>query len=803
MTPDLTREQQAALERARARAQIDLTDDQRAALDRARQRQQEIGAQPSLPRRIVNRGNELGRHGLAGIPGYQALTEGPREALGQPPLPSGPPQTAGEAAFRFAGETLPWMVAAPAALAGRAVAGGSQLLAQNAQLLPGIKNAASRGMDSMLRSIQRNPWTSGASEVVSAGGAGAGGFLGAQTDIPGAEAAGLLGGGLLGTLPVAGADFGRRTFNRISTDFFPHTDAGARNIVAPQVQRPAGARYESFVKAIDEAPYGATPADATRDPVLRGLEQRAIQEAELSGIVPSSLQQSDGRRPGNLRHIVEDRRQEGRQLLHDELTRMYGPVRDQNDRMISIVRYGAAPGAENTVQPGPVYRMLDQAYESFRPAYDQFRQAPATGLVASKTNPEVQIPISDAFDEIVGQQGITVSRSARAAVKSVLNDHMSRVQSRVENGQLTTGDIIEVRSGIRNELRELSRNTDTPGLDRRRLLSAAEDTLTRSLESSLGPDELQALRAVDAQYRRHKIIETAVWMGVDDPLSADNLSIAIQQANIPSRYARGADREMRDLAKSWTDITSRIDDPVAMRNLVQEMSPEAQLPIKAEVINTMIARAGGNELTPDGATIPSGTALKREINAFDGTLRAVSMNEDGTLNQTMYAEAKHRLNKIADGLEILQQGNAQAPAELFEQGPAWVFEILPALAGAKLASNLTSLVDVGSGGAFVLAQRIARRFVDQGSRFAMAHPKQLMVDMVLDKDLYQSMLMREGGSPADIERAMRAINAWGLNAMADQERIERANEDLQGMLQSIEGPENRVDPASVGTGWGM
>lgn len=781
MTPNLTAEQQAALDRARAR--IDLTDEQRAALDRARQRQRDISEQPPLLQRMIGRGDELSRFGLSGIPGYRQLTAAPREALGFPKLPSNRPETAGERAFQFVGETLPYMVAAPAGLAARATAGGPQLATRNLQMLPGVRDAASRSMESVLQSIRRNPKTWFGAEVVSAGGAGAGEFLGGQTGIPGAETAGLLGGGLLGGVPSATVDLGQRAASRIGTDFFPFTDIGAKNLVAPQIQRPAGAQYEAYARAIDQAPYGATPADATRNPTLRSLEELAIRESERTGIVPRSLQQPSGDRPENLRNLVETRRQEGREILTDELRGMYGEPRDQSQRMLSIIRQGTAPGAEGAVQPGPSYKMLDQAYQSFKPAYDGIRQFPATGTAASLKNPDTDIPIPKAFEEIVKNPSVIASREARSAVGGFLKNEWSRVSKKQ---QLTAGDIIEVRRGVRDEMRALSQQTDTASADRRRLLSDAEDVLTRSLESSLGADELQQLRAIDAQYRRHKIIETAVWMGVDDPLSAENLSIAVRQANIPARYARGADMEMRNLAKSWTQITSRIDDPVAMQALVQEMSPEARLPIKAEIINTMISRAGGSELMPDGSVIPSGTALKREINALDGTLRAVSTNEDGTLNQTMYAEAKHRLNKIADGLEILQQGRAQSATEMFEHGPAWVFEILPALAGAKLAQNISAAADLQMAGAFVLAQRIARRFVNEGSRFAMAHPKQLMVDMVLDKNLYQSMLMREGGSPADIERAMQAINAWGLNAMADQERIDRANEDFQSMLRAGE-----------------
>jgi len=783
----MTPEQQQALERARKRVEArrqrptELTQEQQQVLERARQR---IAEQPPLWTRVRNRVNKIGRQGMAGIPGIRPLAEMYEGATGRQVLPTNNAQPQGllEHGARFTGETLPWMAAAPAALMGRTVAGGTRLAFQNAKNLPGFRAGASRALEQMTRSYSGKPFTVGGAEIGGAFGAGAGEYLGEQTGIPGAQGVGTILGGFAGAAPFMAGDVVRNVTGKIGSDYFPNTEYGAKNIVAPQVQRPTGAKANQYARMIQDAPPGATPADATRDPVLRGLEQRAIQESERIGIVPRALQNNlPGDRPANLRHIIDDRRAVGRQTLQRELSDMYGPARDQGNRMISMIRYGAAPGAEDAIQPGPLHKMLDQAYETFRPAYNTFRGIPTTGKVVSMQSPDVDIPIPRAFNEITNNQNITASKQARNEVRRFLNNEWSRVRNRAQQGQMTTGDLIEVRRGVRDELRALSQQADTSAVDRRRLLSAAEDKLTQGLESSLSPDDLQALRATDAQYRRYKILETATWMGGDDPLSAENLSAAIKAANIPARYARGADMEMRELAKSWTDITSKLDDPVALRHLVSDMSPESRLPLKAELINNMVNRAGGSELTPDNQVIPSGTALKREIGRMDESIRALATN------QTDYAEMRHRLNRIADGLEVLQQGSAEVPAELFTEGPAWVFEILPALAGAKLAANISSTVDIGMGGGFVLAQRIARRFVDQGSRFAMQRPRQLMVDMVLDKDLYTSMLMREGGSAKDIERAVRAINAWGLNAFADEQRIQQSNEDIQTLMQLMDG----------------
>ena len=794
----MTPEQQAMLDRARQRIaqrgspSTDLTPEQQEILQRARQR---LAEQPPLWDRARNRTNEIGRQGTAGIPGIRPLAKRYQEATGRQVLPTdnAPPEGLLEHGARFTGETLPWMVAAPAGLLGRTVAGGTQLAFQNAKNLPGFKAAGSRALEQMTRSYGGRPLTVFGAEVGGAFGAGAGGHLGEQTGLPGAEGAGTILGGFAGAAPFMAGDLVRNVTGRIGSDYFPHTEYGAKNIVAPQVQRPTGAKVNHYARMIQDAPPGATPADATRDPVLRGLEQRAIQESERLGIVPRALQETlPGDRPANLRHIVDDRRMVGRQTLQRELAGMHGPARDQNNRMLSMIRYGTAPGTEDAVQPGPLHRMLTQAYETFRPAYNAFRNIPTTGKVASMQSPDVEIPIPRAFNEITKNQNITASKQARNEIRAFLNNEWSRVRNRAQQGQMTTGDLIEVRRGVRDEVRALSQQADTSAVDRRRLLSAAEDRLTQALESALGPDDLQSLRAVDAQYRRYKILETATWTGGDDPLNAENLSAAIKAANIPARYARGADMEMRELAKSWTDITSRLDDPVALRHLVSDMSPEARLPLKAEIISTMVQRAGGSELTPDNQVIPSGTALKREIGRMDESIRALATN------QTDYAEMRHRLNRIADGLEVLQQGSAEVPAELFTEGPAWVFEILPALAGAKLAANISSTVDVGMGGGFVLAQRIARRFVDRGSRFAMQRPRQLMVDMVLDKDLYTSMLMREGGSARDIERAVRAINAWGLNAFADEQRIQQSNEDIQALMQQLHGAAGTAQGAGMG-----
>jgi hypothetical protein len=200
---------------------------------------------------------------------------------------------------------------------------------------------------------------------------------------------------------------------------------------------------------------------------------------------------------------------------------------------------GSAPGS-NIKQAAPA-EMLDEAYESFRPLYDQAKGFPVSPKIINTNGPDV--PLDRAFGAAVANRNSLATDAQRKSVADFLDQQLTRRSA-------SSDDILEIRHSVRAKARQL--RSSQRG-DEAELLDDADAALTQVLESQLPPKPLQALKVADSKYGDYKTLEKAVDRGSTKPdgFTAFDLSQSAKQANrgeLLGPYARGGGGPLRELA---------------------------------------------------------------------------------------------------------------------------------------------------------------------------------------------------------------------------------------------------------------
>lgn len=215
-----------------------------------------------------------------------------------------------------------------------------------------------------------------------------------------------------------------------------------------------------------------------------------------------------------------------------------------------IANKTAAPGAQVTPS-SDVQQTLSDAYDSFKPAYQQVEGFPLRVKQGQPVimNEGADQPIADAMKQAINAKNVMASKSTRAMVQGVIDDQLSKPIK-------TSGDLLDVRSSIRDYIRKVGYNApDAP--ERQQLLQNAEDVVTKALDSQLPKNLMDKVKDIDLQYAKHKIVEQAVASAKDQPVSVNNLSNAIATAeksrNGVGSYARGGGL-LREDAKNMASV---------------------------------------------------------------------------------------------------------------------------------------------------------------------------------------------------------------------------------------------------------
>lgn len=219
----------------------------------------------------------------------------------------------------------------------------------------------------------------------------------------------------------------------------------------------------------------------------------------------------------------------------------------------AVVQEGAAPGT--TIAQGDQASMLDEAYQSFQPLYDQAKGFPVAPQIV---NAGSNTPLTAAISSAVAARGVRATAADREAVQGFLDDQLTR---RVA----TSDDLLEMRSAVRAEARDAASQGDRA---QAQLLRNADDAITQALESQLPADALRALRTADAKYGQYKTLEKAVAGAKDRQLSPTDVSNAVASSGRgvgQGGYARGGGGNLRELASAGKAVFDTKSPPTGAR----------------------------------------------------------------------------------------------------------------------------------------------------------------------------------------------------------------------------------------------
>lgn len=315
----------------------------------------------------------------------------------------------------------------------------------------------------------------------------------------------------------------------------------------------------------------------------------------------------------------------------------------------AAVQEGAAPGT--TVKQADPATMLDEAYQSFQPLYDQAKGFPVRPVIVNRgANTRLDTAIRGA----VNSRSIFATADQRKDVLKFVNGELTR-------GLRTSDDLLRIRSEVRTQARQRLSRGDADSAD---LLRSVDDVLTRALESQLPARPLQALRTADAQYGKYKTVENAVARAKDRELgfTPNELSESVFQqvgrgAGVGS-YARGGGGPLRELASDGRKVLDARAPPTGQRLAV--LAPGAALaavnPAAGVAFNS--ALAGGVltlTATQTGRKIAAGTtgvqqALKRQLAAQNINVPLVYKQ---ALANSVTQQASDQLARVTPARELV------------------------------------------------------------------------------------------------------------------------------------------------------
>lgn len=290
-----------------------------------------------------------------------------------------------------------------------------------------------------------------------------------------------------------------------------------------------------------------------------------------------------------------------------------------------VIQEGAAPGT--TIKPSSdMHDMLRQAYESYAPLYDQARGIPVRPAIM---NGPQGVKLAPVFDQIAQLPGTT--QDAQQAARGFLQNELTRLPQQ----NLTSDSLLELRSNIRAQLRTARLANDSVSQDKAQIYAAADQAVTRSLNSQLPPQALQALQTADGAYGRYKVLENAVAASKDQVagLTPAKLSQAVYNATPDQLYALGGGGSLRQLASDGAQVFQNVSPPTGARAV--SLAPLAAAAIAHPVAIGVPMVAGGLGMvgTQTGRKLAAGQTMPQQAvqsltDALSGGVQALPFGSD-------------------------------------------------------------------------------------------------------------------------------------------------------------------------------
>jgi hypothetical protein len=304
----------------------------------------------------------------------------------------------------------------------------------------------------------------------------------------------------------------------------------------------------------------------------------------------------------------------------------------------AAIQEGAAPGTQ--IASGEAADMLDAAYQSFQPLYDQAKGFPVFAKIVNTSGPD--IPLATAFDRAANNAGVRATDETRKSVGAWLRNQITQ-------GVRSSDDLLAMRSAIRAEARNASAQGDAAA---RALLDQANDAVTKAVESQLPKQALSALKTADAKYGIYKTLEDAVARAKDMPggFTASKLSEAVAQNSgkgmLKGAYARGGGGALRGLSSAGT-ATMNVRSPATGARLAAIGIPSAI---------GMANPAFG---------IPAGAAMLGMVGTQTGRKLAAGATKPQMIAQALLAAGRNRISDPTAEImaEYLRRASVALPRE--------------------------------------------------------------------------------------------------------------------------------------------
>lgn len=586
-------------------------------------------------------------------------------------------------------------------------------------------------LDNIAKTATKSPGSFFGSEAISAAGAGAlGQAAGNAGSGPGGQLAAEVVGGAAGMLPAALRSGFRSAREGLTASLAPMTNEGGMIRAARQTQQRAGGQESAVAAAqsLEDIPGGVTPAQWIGDERLMAQEARMLADnPEMANIVRADLQ-------------------EARIAAQESLLDSFGKPRNRQDWERSVLERVTPKGTKIT--PGLTDTMLDEAYRSFKPLYDEVKgfDIPTSGL-------------SQNASDAVYDASIIASNKERKAVRDWFNNVSSSFDDRVEFDEIPSEALVEMRSKVRDQRRLQQKRGNEERAD---LLGALESSLTKRLEDNIPPFIKAKLREADSQYRKYKVVENAIYNSGDSALTPQQLSESIRTGGLTttSSYARGADpvvQELRIAALGGRSTEEVLGDPRRAVLFVRGLDDDAKKAVQADFVNVLYNRAKerATDATDAGISLISGEKLMKDIAENKSVLAALGM-PSGEVG---------RLETVARELMKLEKRPPQSVERLFEDGPASIIELVFTLFGAKSGQRLAG---GGLGSSMVLAQYMSNKARGTLSRLTADEATRLMNDAVRDPKLYRAILTKDIVDPNRNREAAQYLESWLLASAADK-----------------------------------
>jgi hypothetical protein len=306
----------------------------------------------------------------------------------------------------------------------------------------------------------------------------------------------------------------------------------------------------------------------------------------------------------------------------------------------AVVREGAAPGAH--LAPGNVHEMLDTAYRSFEPLYDQAKGFPMKPVVMNARGPDIPLPAL--MQAAVGSKGTMANTATRRKVGAWLQNELTAFDG-------TSDSLLKIRSNIRSAARDATSGAatmeDKATAD---LLGNAEGAITSSLESQLPKGALATLRSADSKYGQYKTVEAAVAAAKDSPngFSPHQLSTAVKSGMSQGAYARGGGGSLRDMAAQGREVFQQVTPPTGAR--LATIAPMAVAAVHSPL--TMVPALGGAlalSTTKTGRRIAAGATAPQKAMA---ALSDKSIGQLSKQDREALAQVLRRLS-VSSGQQLL------------------------------------------------------------------------------------------------------------------------------------------------------